>query len=249
MKFPIGLQPYTIRHELEKDYLGSLKKVAEIGYKGIELGPTELMTTKELKKHLDDYGLQVIGCHADLESLTNEFDELIDYLHYVGGSYLSHSSKFDSRQSVLESALVFNKIGEACKKQGVQFLYHNHNWEFTKFDGEYALDILLNETNPEYVKVELDTYWVMRGGEDPVDYLRKLENRCPLLHIKDMEAGEEQFFAEIGEGCLDFVEIAKMAKAVGTQWFVVEQDLCRRSPFESIKISYENLRKLGLIEE
>lgn len=244
MKFPIGLQPYTIREQLADDYLGSLQKVAEIGYKGIELGPPTTMTTNRLKEHLDDLGLQVIGSHADLSTLTTDLNSLIDYLHIVGGSYITHSSKFGSKQEVLESASLFNQIGEKCRERGIQFLYHNHNWEFKKFDNEYALDILLNETDPNLVQLELDTYWVQRAGEDPVEYLRKLTNRCPLLHIKDMEPGEEQFFAEIGEGILHFQDIFKVAEEIGTKWLVVEQDLCRRPPFESIEISYNNLQKM-----
>jgi sugar phosphate isomerase/epimerase len=111
------------------------------------------------------------------------------------------------------------------------------------------LDILLRETDPELVKMEMDTYWIKRGGEDPAAYLSKLQNRCPLLHIKDMEAGEEQFFAEIGEGILDFTKISKAAEAIGTQWLVVEQDQSRRDPFESLAISYRNLHHLDLIIE
>lgn len=95
--------------------------------------------------------------------------------------------------------------------------------------------------------MELDTYWVKRGGEDPVEYIRKLENRLPLLHIKDMESGEEQFFAEIGDGILDFPAIAQAAEASGTKWLVVEQDLCRRPPFESLAISYRNLKQMDII--
>jgi sugar phosphate isomerase/epimerase len=207
----------------------------------------EGMTVAELKGHLNRYGLQVIGCHAGLDKLTGDLDSLLDYLQEVGGSYLALSSRFDSKQAVIDSAKIFNQIGENCRKRGVQFLYHNHNWEFVKFDREYAYDILFRETDPEFVQAELDTYWVKRAGEDPAAYIRKLKNRLPLLHIKDVEPGEEQFFAEVGEGILDFSEILQAASEAGTQWLVVEQDKCRRSPFESLSISYKNLQKLGAI--
>ncbi|NOU94339.1 TIM barrel protein [Paenibacillus sp. LMG 31456] len=249
MKFPVAVQPYTIREEMKQDYLGSLEKVAEIGYHGIELGPPpEGMTIGQQKGHLERLGLQVISAHARIDVLTDGLDALIDYLQEVGGGWIAHSSRFDSKQAVIESAALFNRIGESCRQRGIQFLYHNHNWEFTRYDGEYAYDILLRETDPELVKMELDTYWVKRGGEDPADYLRKLSNRCPLLHIKDMEPGEEQFFAEIGEGVLDFPDIVKAAKEIGTNWLVVEQDGSRRSPFESLEISFTNLRKMGVVE-
>ncbi len=248
MKFPVGLQPYTIRKELSKDYLGSIKKVADIGYTGIELGPPKDLSTSELKTFLAELGLQVISSHASLELLENDLDSLINYLQEVGGKYVVLSYKFDTKEQVLECAKRFNKIGEKCKKRGIQFLYHNHDWEFIKFDGEYALDLLLAETDPDLVKMELDTYWVKRGGEDPVVYLQKLKGRCPVLHIKDMEPGEEQFFAEIGEGILDFSCIIKAAEEVGTEWLVVEQDQSRKDIFESIEISYQNLKNFGFIE-
>jgi sugar phosphate isomerase/epimerase len=248
MKFPIALQPYTIRDELAKDYLGALTRVAEIGYQGVELGPPpDGITIAAFKQHIDQLGLQVIGAHARFEQLTSGLDAQIDYLHAVGGAYLGLSYRFDSRAAVLEAAQAFNQIGENCRTRGVQFVYHNHNWEFTRFDGEYAYDILLQATDSELVKLEPDTYWIQRGGADPVAYLRRLHNRCPLVHIKDMEPGEEQFFAEVGEGILDWDAIFQAAAAAGTHWLVVEQDRCRRPVFESIALSYRNLQHMGVI--
>jgi sugar phosphate isomerase/epimerase len=248
MKFPVALQPYTVRDELARDYLGTLSRIAEIGYQGVELGPPPAgVSIDALKQHLERIGLRVIGAHAPLQQLTDELDALVAYLREVGGSYLALSHRFGSRQDVLEAARQFNQIGGRCRERGVQFLYHNHNWEFTRFDGEYAYDILLGATDPELVKMELDTYWVQRGGADPVAYLRRLHGRCPLLHVKDMEPGAEQFFAEVGEGVLDWGAILKEAEAAGTEWLVVEQDRCRRPALESIAISYRNLQAMGAI--
>jgi sugar phosphate isomerase/epimerase len=250
-KFPIAVQPYTIREFLSKDYAGSLEKVAQIGYKGIELGrPPEGMTVAEQKALLDRIGLKVVGTHAGFDTLEFDPESICDYLEEVdGGKFVAISLRFASRDDVLGKAEKMNKIGEQFRKRGVTFLYHNHDWEFVKFDGEYALDILLQETDPQLVQTELDTYWIKKGGEDPAAYLSKLKNRAPMLHIKDVEAGEEQFFAEIGEGILDFQAIAKVAEEIGTQWMVVEQDKTRRDPFESLAISYRNLAKLGFMEQ
>ncbi len=192
-------------------------------------------------------GLRVVGSHAGLEQLTDDLGTQVNYLHTMGGRYLALSHRFASRQDVLEAARLFNEIGDACRKEDIQLLYHNHNWEFTRFDGQSAFDLLLEATDPELVKMELDTYWVQRAGEDPVDYLKRLRDRCPLLHIKDMEADEEQFFAEVGEGVLDWDAIFRAADAAGTQWLIVEQDHCRRPAFESISISYRNLRKMVIM--
>lgn len=250
MKFPIALQPYTIREELSSDYLGSFTKVAEIGYRAVEAGPPpEGVTIEEMKAHFDRLGLQVMGCHAGLEQLTDELDALLAFLKLFEARYVAMSYRFDSRDGVLEAAKKFNAIGAACREQGVQFLYHNHDWEFETFDGESALDILLAETDPELVKLELDVYWAQKGGVDPAQYLRKLQGRCPVLHVKDMEPGEERFFAEVGEGVLDFGAILAVAEEIGTEWLVVEQDACRRPPFESIAISYRNLRAMGVVAE
>jgi sugar phosphate isomerase/epimerase len=166
----------------------------------------------------------------------------------MGGKYIAHSHRFESREDVLDKARIFNQIGENCHKRGMQFLYHNHNWEFTRFDGEYAYDTLLEATDPALVKMELDTYWVKRGGEEPAEYLRRLHDRCPLLHVKDVEPGEEQFFAEVGEGTLDWDAILREAEAAGTAWLVVEQDRCRRPPLESIAISLRNLQQMGVVK-
>lgn len=249
-KFPIGLQPYTVREELKRDYVGTLERIAQIGFKGIELGrPPEGITVAEQKALLDRLGLQVVGTHAGFDTLEWDPDAIIDYLEEVnGGKHIAISLRFESKEAVLEKARKCNAIGEQCRKRGVDFLYHNHNWEFVKFGGEYAMDIFLKETDPEFVKMEMDTYWVAKGGEDPANYMRtRLQNRCPLLHIKDMEPGEEKYFAEIGEGVLDFMDIAAAAEEVGVKWMVVEQDETRRTPFKSLEISYRNLTKLGFM--
>jgi sugar phosphate isomerase/epimerase len=250
-KFPIAVQPYTIREALLNDYAGALERVAEIGYKGIELGPPpESMTISQQKALLDRLGLKVVGCHAGFDTLEFDPEQIANYLEEVdGGKFVAISLRFDSKQEVLDKAKKLNEIGEKFHKRGFTFLYHNHNWEFTKFDGDYALDILLRETDPVLVQTELDTYWIQKGGEDPAAYLSKLKNRAPMLHIKDMEAGDEQFFAEIGEGIIDFQAIAKAAEEIGVQWMIVEQDQTRRDPFESLRISYNNLINLGFMQQ
>lgn len=249
-KFPIGAQPFTVREQLKSDYAGTLARIAEIGYRGIELGPPpDGMSVAEQKALLERLGLRVIGTHAPFDSLDWDPDRLIDYLEAVdGGKFIAQSLRFTSRDDVLAKAERMNELGEQCRSRGVQLLYHNHDWEFERFDGEYALDLLLQNTDPGLVKMELDTYWAAKGGEDPAEFLRtRLINRCPLLHIKDMEAGEERFFAEIGEGVLDFSAIAKAAEEAGVEWMVVEQDQTRRTPFESLAISYRNLERMGFI--
>jgi sugar phosphate isomerase/epimerase len=250
MKFPIALQTYTVRRELERDIFDTLQKIAEIGYHGVELSlPLPGANVSQVKNHLNQIGLEWVAYHVNFEQLASRLDDLIASLHTAGCgnlvlSYLTYSSK----QDVIDAAQQFNEIGANCRKQNIQFLYHNHHHEFIQYDGERALDILVRATDPELVKFELDTYWVRRGGEDPANYLRSLRKRCPLLHVKDMEQGPEQFFAEVGEGILDFEAIFHAAQAVEVQWLIVEQDESRRPAFESIAISYRNLKKMGVSE-
>ncbi|MBB6673748.1 sugar phosphate isomerase/epimerase family protein [Cohnella nanjingensis] len=249
-RFPIAIQPYTVREALGQDYFGTLEKLAAIGYEGIELGlPPEGVTVAEQLKALDALGLKVIGSHASFNSFDVDFDRLIDYLHQAGGKYVAISLLFDSKEDALRKAERLNEIGELCRAGNLTFLYHNHDWEFRKFDGEYVLDLIMRETDPRLVQLELDTYWIAKGGEDPAAYIAKWAGRCPLLHVKDMEPGEERFFAEIGEGVLDFRAIAEAAAGAGTEWLVVEQDAGRRDPFESLAISYRNLAAMDLIRK
>ncbi|GLX71284.1 sugar phosphate isomerase/epimerase family protein [Paenibacillus glycanilyticus] len=248
-KFSVAVQPYSVRDHLSKDYIGTLKQIAEIGYQGIELGPPPAgITIEEQKRFLDQIGLRTIGFHAGIEELASNPEGIADYLEAVDAEkYVALSYHFDSEEDLLVKAAKLNEIGNRLRKRGVQLLYHNHDWEFKTYNGVSQLDRLLQETDPDLVKLELDTYWVKRAGLDPVEYLSKLHGRCPLLHIKDMEAGESAFFAEIGEGILDFKAIARTAREVGTEWLVVEQDLSRRDPIESLAISYKNLKNLDLI--
>jgi len=247
-RFPIAVQPYTVREAMSRDYVGTLEKLAAIGYEGVELGPPpEGTSVDDQLALLRRLNMRVVGTHASFDNLDVDFDRLTDYLRQAGGRYVAISMRFDSKDDLLRKAERFNRIGRTCREAGATFLYHNHDWEFERFDGDYALDLILRETDPELVKLELDTYWAAKGGVDPVAYLSKLSGRCPLLHIKDMEAGEEKFFAEIGEGVLDFPAIAEAAAKAGTEWLIVEQDSCRRDPFESLTVSYRNLQKMNLV--
>ncbi|WP_100405223.1 sugar phosphate isomerase/epimerase family protein [Bacillus solitudinis] len=249
MKVKVGLQPFTIADELENDFLGSFVKVAQIGYQGVEVGyPLNNVSSSQLIEHFESLNLNIISCHVMLEHLTEEFEHVMEFMKEIKANYLVLSyHEFHSKKEVLETAEFFNEIGSKCNSQNIQFLYHHHAHEFIKFEEECGLDILIRKTNPSLVQFELDTYWIKKGGKNPIDYIKKLKNRCPLLHIKDMEAGPEEFFAEIGEGILGFDEIINAALNTGTEWFIVEQDKCRRNPMESIRISYNNLKKMEVL--
>jgi sugar phosphate isomerase/epimerase len=130
---------------------------------------------------------------------------------------------------------------------GLTFSYHNHSFEFVRFGKRTGLDLLYEESDPRYLQAELDTYWIQHGGGDPADWVRKMKGRMPVVHLKDMVIVDgEPTMAEIGEGNLNWPAILAACAEAGVEWYAIEQDICRRDPFESLKISYDNLRQMGL---
>jgi len=249
-KIPIALQMYTLRNEAAEDFIGTLRKVAEIGYAGVEFAGTGSLSASELKSVLDDLGLRPAGSHIGLEPLEKELGEVIDFNLEIGNRYIVCPGVPEERRNSEEAwkalAETFNGIGAECKKHGLVFCYHNHSAEFQKFNGRYGLDILLQSSDPELVKAQVDTFWVQYAGVDPAGFIRKYPGRCPLVHLKDM-AEDRKSFAEIGEGILDFKAIFAACEEVGTEWYIVEQDSCSRPPIESVRISFENLKSWGMI--
>lgn len=136
-------------------------------------------------------------------------------------------------------------MSEPAKKlrdAGLQFVYHNHKLEFERYDGRTAMDLLLEETDPDAFHFELDTYWAQAGGADPAAWVRKLDGRMKVVHLKDMAIVQDaQHFAEIGEGNMNWDAILDACRAIGMEWYIVEQDVCRRDPFESLAISWQYL--------
>ena len=248
---PISLQLYTVRGDCEKDYAGTLRRVAEIGYAGVELAGCPLGAA-ELKSLTDDLGMRISGCHAGVDILDGDPKEAVDFNLSVGSSYMILPYLPDERRTSVDSyrrvAQRLNEIGAVCNQNGLVFCYHNHSFEFESFDGTTGYDILVKESDPALVQFEIDTYWVRHGGHDPADFIQALAARCPLLHIKDMAEGSGQEFAEIGAGILDWPGIFHVAESNGkVAWYIVEQDTCSGPPLESVKISLENLRRMGKV--
>ena len=248
-RIPVALQMYTVRNQLKEDFDGTFRKVGGIGYAGVELTGIGPHTAKELKAFLDDLNLKVAGCHVGLGALQGDLDRVLDENLALGNSYLVCPALPQDRRGdegcYVETARLLNEIGAKCRTRGLRLCYHNHSFEFQKFRGKNALDVLYESSDPDLVQAEIDTYWVQHGGEDPAAYIRKYAGRCPLVHLKDMEAGEERFFAEVGEGIMDFDSIFEASEKGGVAWYIVEQDQCRRDPLDSARLSFENLRRMG----
>ena len=248
----IAAQLYTVREftKTPADIASTMKKVKAIGYDVVQtsgLGPIE---AEELRTIVDGEGLTICATHVGYESLRDDIETQIDYHKAIGCDNVAIGGlpgDYRSAEGFARFAKEGTEIGRTLADAALTFSYHNHSHEFEKFDGRLAMDIIYEDSDPRYLKAELDTYWVQHGGGDSTAWIEKLSDRIVLLHLKDMAIHErKQVFAEIGEGNLNWESILSAAEAAGTQWYIVEQDTCQRDPFESLKISLENLKAMGL---
>lgn len=254
-----GLQLYTVRDAMEKDPGGTLKKVADIGYKLVESATytgTEKfygMDVKDFSKLLKDNGLEIPSGHYALGSpsvkgtILSDWGKAVEDAHDLGLKYMVCAYLPEDKRKTLDDykqrAEDFNKAGEICKKAGIQFCYHNHNFEFPKMDGKVPYEVLLKKADKDLVKMEMDIYWITRAGYDPIALFKEHPGRFVLWHAKDMDNTPKQFFTEVGNGVIDWSRIFAHAKESGMQHFFVEQDQCPGSPFVSIKESIDYLNK------
>jgi sugar phosphate isomerase/epimerase len=245
---PVTLQMYTLRDDAARDFAGTIKKVAEIGYAGVELAGYAGHTAAEVKKILDDNGLIAVGGHIVLDQVTKETAQVVDDTKTLGAKYVIVPWIGEEWRKSLDDykrlGAALGEQGAKLKAQGLTLCYHNHAFEFDKFGGDtYGYDALFAAAGPD-VKVEMDTYWVKKGGEEPAAYLRKYSGRVPLVHIKDMAADGD--FAPVGEGTIDYAALFAAAEAAGAEYYIVEQDVCKTAtPVESVTLSFRNLQKWG----
>lgn len=252
MSIPVAAQLYTLRDLIARDFLGTCRSVAKMGYKGVELVDTRsILTAANLKKEMAAMGLGVAGVHVGIEQLETNLDAVAGYYGEAGVSHLVCPYMPDTRRKTAadwkKQATILAGIGAQLRTKGFTFCYHNHDFEFQKFDGVTALDILFSNTDARSLASELDTYWVQFAGDNPVTVMHKYSGRLPLLHCKDMTAGPERKFAPVGSGILDWKAIFQAAVKVGVKWYIVEQDNCYDTPpLEALRTSLENLKKMGI---
>lgn len=245
-RIPVAVQMFTLREESGQDFAGTLRKVAELGFDGVEFAGYSGLTAKEVKALLDDLGLQAAASHVPLEQLENNLAQVIEDQKTLGSKYVvcpyllpDHRSEEDYKALIT----ILDEAGETCRREGITLCYHNHDFELERLsDGRMALEAIFDDTDRENVKTELDVYWLAKAGEQPVQWINRYKNRTPLVHLKDMTRDEEQFFAELGTGGVDIEAVLNVGEEAGVQWWVVEQDVSRRTPFESIEISMDYLK-------
>lgn len=249
---PVGLQLYTVRDETAKDFAGAVRRVAALGYAGVELAGTGGLSATAMRDLLAETGLALVGSHVPLTDFETNLDGVIAYYAGVGAPRVGVPYLPNERQNpdgFHALAALMNDVGARLRQAGIGLYYHNHAFEFIDHGGVTGMDILLRETDPELVTIELDVYWVKHAGLDPAAFIREHAGRFPIVHLKDMtaEGSEGHTFAEVGEGVIDFDAIFAAAEAApgGVAWYVVEQDRCARPSFDSARISLENLRRWG----
>jgi len=246
----IAVQLYTLRDfcQTTEALRQSMYKIKEIGYQAVQVSGIGPISHEDVKACADEAGLKICATHvdyarmkADLEGVIRQH-ELWECKHAgIGGipEALRHAAGY------VAFAKEASEIGKRLQDRGIHFTYHNHHFEFQKYNGVTAMELLRAESDAEAFKFELDTYWVQAGGANPVDWIHKVNGRMKVVHLKDMAiVDQKQLYAEIGEGNLDFSAIIEACRQIGVEWYVVEQDVCQRDPFESLAISWNNLNKL-----
>lgn len=283
MALKVGIQLYSVRDEMAKDPIATMKAVAEIGYRCLEVANPRAdqdpgvgfgVSAEDLLAALDGTGAHIISGH--IRPVTDEtVDAIIEYHKKIGNKYIGQSADFyDSVEHLLERCKYYNAMGKRLAEEGMKFVIHNHYHEFQKIDGKYVLDYILENTDPEYVAFEIDTFWVMRGGADPIEIIKKVGNRLMAVHQKDFSKtstspinvlanddgskfiSRETFggvinpldFCEVGTGIMDIQSIIDAANEVGAEYIILEQDHTQLGQVESIKLSMENFKKYTGIE-
>jgi len=251
----LAAQLYTIRDftKTVADLAESLKKVQAIGYTAVQVSAIGPIPHDEVKKITDDLGLTICNTHISYDLLWNDLNAVIDQhnlwecKHVAIGSMPGPYREI-GEEGIRRFAAEASEGGEKLHAAGLTFSYHNHSFEFVRYNGRSGLEILYSESDSRYLQAEIDTYWIQHGGGDPADWIRQMDQRMPVVHLKDMVINppREQQMAEVGEGNLNWPAILQACHDVGVEWYAVEQDICQRDPFESLEISYNNLKGMGL---
>ncbi len=258
-----GVTLYTVRNEMGSDPAGTLQQVADAGYKYIEAasfqeGKYYGLTPEEFKKDVEALSMTPLSTHQGSATLDN-IDEEIAAAKAAGFKYFvipvppmgyfeydMETQSLSMSEDLETIADILTTMGEKCKAAGLQLLYHNHNFEFEKnSNGIVPYDYFLENLDPEFVNFQIDLYWTVKAGADPVAYFEKYPGRFKIWHVKDMD--DQGRFAPVGTGTIDFARILKYKKVSGMQYYVVEQDQTfdGMEPLEAIRISHEGLKEFG----
>jgi len=247
-KLDYGVQLYSFRNEMTKDPKGTLKQIARLGIKKIESARSRDglyygLSPVEMKNTCEDLGMKLVSGHVALD---DDFQNTMEQAVASGQEYVICSSMPSKGQTVdnyKKVAQAFNKAGEACKKLGLKFGYHNHEYEFESDNGTVLYDILMDETEPDLVHMELDLGWVIVGGKNPLDYFKKYPGRFPLWHLKDMNMDKKES-TEFGKGALDIPTMMDHQVDSGVEHIFIEQEEYALTPLQSMRHNMRFLRDM-----
>ncbi|MBC2378426.1 sugar phosphate isomerase/epimerase [Listeria welshimeri] len=239
MKAKIALQLWSVKEACEDDFFGTLEKVAEMGYDGVEFAGYYGKSASEIKTKLAELGLEVAGSHISKEMLEVELEDVIVFERELGNKFIiCPYADFETKQEWLSFAEKLREITKTIQQAGMQFGYHNHAHELEKVDDAIILENLLGNV-PEMI-AELDTYWIEYAGVGVIPFIEKYRNRVPLVHIKDKSKTSKESTI-IGEGILDISGYVKTAIASGTKWLIIEQEAFEEDPLTSVAKGYTYL--------
>lgn len=278
MTVRVGLQLYSVRNSLAQDAWGTLARLAEAGFKHLEAANHNALhdpgvgfgvAASELRSQLADLGMSIVGCHINPLNV-DILPRALDYQVELGNTQFGCDIEFfpyGDRDFVMRRAELFNQVGELARERGMRFYYHNHFQEFQRFGDDYVYDLILENTDPDLVKLELDTYWMYRGGQDPIEWMKKYADRVILVHQKDFpvdapqplnlydgvvsrtenidmavfdERKDKRCFTEIGTGVLPIQSILDAANALpALDYLILEQDHTALDEIDSVRTSRE----------
>ena len=248
---PVAIQLYTVREKANKDFAGTLRELAAGGARAVEFAGYGGLPIPELRALLDELGMRVCGAHIPLAAFENDLDQALADLVALGGQYAIVPWLAEDRRAGVENArglaASFNDWAVAAREVGLGFAYHHHDFEFNKLadgDGDTLFDILIRETDPNLVGIEVDVYWAARGGVDPAHFLRELTGRVPLVHLKDLGPAPDYLRIPAGGGDLRWHEILPAATAAGATWWVIEQDF-PSDPIAEALLAVRNMEGKG----
>ncbi|MDQ3243708.1 MAG: sugar phosphate isomerase/epimerase [Gemmatimonadota bacterium] len=245
----IGIQLYTLRQDMERDFDGTLASVAAIGYKEVETAGYFGRSPANVRATLDRLGLSAPAAHIGNPSvLKTNWEKTIENSRIIGHQYLIVPFIPEEERRTLDDyrrlADLFNAAGETARNAGVRLGYHNHDFEFVPLEGKLPYDVLLERTQPALVAMELDLFWITKGGQDPLAYFDRHRGRFEAVHVKDMETPPTGKMVAVGHGKIDFSRIFAQREKAGIRHFFVEHDNPEPPALGSAKTSYDYLRQL-----
>lgn len=251
----LAAQLYTVREftKTAQGFADSIRKVSEIGYTAVQVSAMGPIPAADVKRICDEHGIKIVITHIPWQRLEEDMAAVVDEHHLWECTHVAVGSmprQFIERgvDGIRQFATEATEVGRTLYEAGLTFSYHNHSFEFMRYGDKNGLEILFDETDPRYLQAELDTYWIQYGGGDVRDWILRLKDRMPVIHLKDMAmAGwRDHVMAEVGEGNLNWPDILNACRQANVEWYAVEQDICPGDPFESLAISYRNLTAMGL---